>query len=262
MPSENEFLPEASNRNPELEQKIKQLIGAELPDIFCFNSVSSVMDAAKKLYRQTNCIILASSQTDGRGQYGREWNSPEGALLACLCFPLKAGIQQQLQGLSLVIALQIRNLLEESGLKSKVKWPNDILIEGSNKKICGILLETSAGSQNQSYLKIGIGLNVFRHPDYATSIYNEIQKTISIEILTSKIYGKIRSAMDLFMQHGFVVFRDEWNTNDIYINKQIIFQASSKNYDGIYLGVDSQANLLLQDKKNIQKFTSGRIVPV
>ncbi len=105
-------------------------------------------------------VVTADLQGQGRGQYGRVWQSPPGAnvLLSALVFPPKDLRRPAiLTGFAAVaVAETVRDF---TGLEATIKWPNDVLVEG--KKICGILIEGGVRSSSAGpYFVIGIGLNV------------------------------------------------------------------------------------------------------
>jgi len=103
--------------------------------------------------RNHGLVILAESQTAGRGQYGRVWQSPRGssALLSVLLFP-----PAELRRPAIVTAWAAvavgEAIFQTTGLQAAIKWPNDVLLHG--RKVCGILIEQA------SAVVVGIGLNI------------------------------------------------------------------------------------------------------
>jgi BirA family biotin operon repressor/biotin-[acetyl-CoA-carboxylase] ligase len=114
--------------------------------------------------------ILAKRQTAGRGRRGREWESPEGNLMATLLIAPGVSAPEAAR-LSFVTALAVHDLVAAYATRSavRVKWPNDVLIDG--KKVAGILLESSgdAGVDVLPWVAIGIGVNLMHAP--ATAQY-------------------------------------------------------------------------------------------
>jgi BirA family biotin operon repressor/biotin-[acetyl-CoA-carboxylase] ligase len=97
--------------------------------------------------------ILAHAQTAGRGQYGRSWlcRPGTGVLLSLLLFPPPPLRRPAV--LTAWAAVSVCELIREAaGLQARIKWPNDVLIQG--RKVCGILIEQARGTV------VGIGLNV------------------------------------------------------------------------------------------------------
>jgi len=90
-----------------------------------------------------NTIVIAESQSAGRGRRGRQWYSPVEQNIYC-SIGLNKTIKAEYLGLiSLQVAVCIVNVLREQGYSEVgLKWPNDILCQG--KKLGGILIETKA----------------------------------------------------------------------------------------------------------------------
>lgn len=131
-------------------------------DIICLDEVGSTNDYAKSLAisgAKDGTLIIADQQNKGRGRMGRIWSSAKGKgiwmtlLLRPSIEPQKAQIITLAASVAVVQALQ--PLLGE---RVKVKWPNDVLVDG--KKICGILTEMSCELENINYIVLGIGINV------------------------------------------------------------------------------------------------------
>jgi len=99
-------------------------------------------------------VAVAEEQTEGRGRLGRNWEAPAGTsvLVSVLLLPTVAG--SRLPELSLVAGNAVAEaILEVTGIKPAIKFPNDVLISG--RKVAGILAESSEGR-----VVLGIGVNV------------------------------------------------------------------------------------------------------
>ena len=110
--------------------------------------------------------ITARRQTAGRGRRGRAWESPDGNLMATLL--IAPGVPApEAAGLSFVAALAVHDLIAAYAPRAvvRVKWPNDVLIDG--KKAAGILLESGseAGVGVLPWLAVGIGVNLAHAPE-------------------------------------------------------------------------------------------------
>jgi BirA family biotin operon repressor/biotin-[acetyl-CoA-carboxylase] ligase len=148
--------------------------------IVYLTTVDSTNHYAKQLGNESvfePSLIIAEEQTRGRGRLGREWSSEDksGIWMSLL---LKPDIQPTLAArITLMAAAAISSAIDDiTGLETKIKWPNDIVIEG--KKVCGILTEMSAELNHINYLVLGIGVNVNQShfneeiTSKATSLYN------------------------------------------------------------------------------------------
>lgn len=104
-------------------------------------------------------LVLADSQSAGRGRRGRGWISPagDGIFMSLLLRPQVH--PSQVAKLSLVTALAAANaIVRETGLDARIKWPNDIVISG--RKVSGMLLEMTADENAVYDVVAGVGVNV------------------------------------------------------------------------------------------------------
>lgn len=104
-------------------------------------------------------VIGAETQTNGRGRRGRRWASPHGLGLwfSVLLAPPLSGKEAPVLTLFAAVAAA-RAVRRVTGLPAGIKWPNDILVD--EKKVCGILVESSAELGRLTHAVVGIGLNV------------------------------------------------------------------------------------------------------
>lgn len=124
-------------------------------NILCFETIDSTNTYTKKNHKTlpSQSIIIAKTQTTGRGKNNRTWFSPTGGIY--MSFLLKE-LSVHNEILPLITSLAIVNTLNSHNIPSQIKWPNDIIVK--NKKLGGILVEAKISSSSKSYI-IGIGLN-------------------------------------------------------------------------------------------------------
>lgn len=129
-------------------------------------STESTMDDARRMlerFRLTEgAMLLAESQTQGRGRAGRAWLSPPDVnLYFTLVLEPPA---EALRGVAFITPLAIAAAIEEvtankgAPLQCELKWPNDVLIEG--RKVAGVLIETVETSERGRVALVGAGINV------------------------------------------------------------------------------------------------------
>ncbi len=108
-------------------------------------------------------LVTCDIQTGGRGQFDRKWLHCEGSIACSFILRPELSIDQ-VSPVTLMTAAAIMQGLESLGLRSLVKYPNDLLLE-DGRKLAGILTEAqSTGTRTDSVI-IGIGLNVHRTPE-------------------------------------------------------------------------------------------------
>ncbi len=163
-------------------------------------------------------VVVAETQTAGRGRLGRHWHSPPGKNLYCsLLLRTMPGHDQQALWLSwipLIAALAVnRSVQVTANLKPTVKWPNDILI--GHRKLGGILCESSGLGTSHAVVIVGIGLNVnIRREDFpedlrelATSLAIEAQHPFDRAALLATILVEMESRCEAFLAgaHGDIL---------------------------------------------------------
>tara|TARA_B100000941_G_scaffold76172_1_gene51932 strand:- start:512 stop:1051 length:540 start_codon:yes stop_codon:yes gene_type:complete len=151
--------------------------------IFRFNKVKSTNNTAIRIIKNYNYefgMVLSDLQINGRGQYGKKWVSYKGNLFVSFFYNLE-NFKISLKKLTKVNCLIVKRCISEYYKKKiQFKKPNDLLIQ--KKKICGILQE-KVNKFNNTYLIVGIGLNLIKSPfikKYPTTHLRElINKDVS-----------------------------------------------------------------------------------
>jgi len=218
----------------------------------------------------------AITQTSGKGRLGRAWVShAKQALTFSVAYPFKKRIAE-LSGLSLACGLAvIKGISQASGISQQdlknaglgLKWPNDIFL--NDKKLAGMLLEGGQLDASQAtWIVIGIGINLTADENLENSIKRPIAsldqisqiKSMDADVLWLAILKELAKTIEVFEQHSFVKFQDEWNSWDIYTNQNCaIVQNEQIQLEGLERGVDAEGHLLIESDNKIQKVISGDV---
>jgi BirA family biotin operon repressor/biotin-[acetyl-CoA-carboxylase] ligase len=150
-------------------------------------AVASTNTAAATLAQEGaphGTVVVADSQTAGRGRLGRQWHSPPGKNLHCsiLLRAMPAHGQQPLwlSWVPLIAALAAGRAVQTvAGLKISVKWPNDIL--AGERKLGGILCESGGLGTAQAFVIVGIGLNVNIRRDEFPDELRDLATSVAVE---------------------------------------------------------------------------------
>ncbi len=126
-------------------------------------------------------MIVAETQTHGRGQFEKRWISPKGNLYVTFVSFLP-GYPADMTQIPLKTARQIQEWLFMYGITAKIKWPNDLLV--NHKKIAGILCETLV-HENRLAVILGVGLNVNMTEQEASQIE---QPATSLRMETGRLF--------------------------------------------------------------------------
>ncbi len=122
-------------------------------EFYFFEEIDSTNNFCKTLAKEdfsNPTVVLSDTQSCGRGTKGRSWTSPKGTGL-WFSILLKPNFPPKFLGsIPLLTATAIYESLSEFGIKSSIKWPNDIFIK--DKKVCGILTESNLSNNKIEYL--------------------------------------------------------------------------------------------------------------
>lgn len=164
----------------------------EMKRIF-LEEIHSTNDYAKSLRGLgENTLVVAKRQTGGRGTKGRSFSSQTGGVyLSLLKFYQNFPAENAFQIMQTAAAAVCETLLS-FGVKPKIKWPNDVYVNG--KKICGILIENALSGKNIVSSVVGIGLNVWGELPQellpiATTILKETGEKIEVQTVVERLVG-------------------------------------------------------------------------
>ncbi len=216
--------------------------------------------------QHTDRCVAVNLQTHGRGRRGRTWQAGLGVGLT---FSILKSFQcgaSALSGLSLSVGLALIRALQQLGItKAKLKWPNDILIEG--KKLAGILIELQGDMEGPSYAIIGVGLNlnlpknIQQKIDQPTTDLASASTTpINPNILLGFILKNLTDVLNTFEQQGFAALHEEWTKHHAYHQQQVnILHPNGNTTTGTVLNVCEEGNLCVSTHAGEQRFSSGEI---
>jgi BirA family biotin operon repressor/biotin-[acetyl-CoA-carboxylase] ligase len=212
--------------------------------------LGSTQDLARRVAQAgatEGTVVLAGRQTAGRGRLGRSFISPRGGLY--LTVVLRPTLEH-LRPLPIIAALAVARGLERvAGLRTALKWPNDVLVGG--RKICGILVESDLMGQTVNYVLLGIGVNVnadmSAYPEIAaiaTSAAAEAGCDISREALAAAVLNELE-ALYLAVQGGRPV-QDEWRARLETLGRQVRVSCGQTVEEGLAEDVDGDGSLILR----------------
>jgi BirA family biotin operon repressor/biotin-[acetyl-CoA-carboxylase] ligase len=199
---------------------------------------------------------MADFQGEGRGQRGATWHSERGMNILISIFLELDNLSVKNQTfISKFVAVSIYDALKTLGLQPKIKWPNDLLING--KKICGILIENQfTGHQIKSSI-IGIGLNV-------NQVVFEIDKitSLTLELGTNQDRMSILGILiNSFNKNIVYIDQNSDYIEKAYLQNLYLLEERSSFYNeklgdfvGVITGIDSDGKLLVSIEERILSF--------
>lgn len=166
-----------------------------------YDCLASTNDLAKEMAASgasEGVALLAREQTAGRGRLNRSWSSPpgEGLYLSLILRPQIKVAESTVLTLAAAVAVA-ETLTLDYQVAADIKWPNDIL--AGNRKICGILVESSIEQDSLQYAVLGIGVNLKQREfppeitETATSLFLESGQMIEPEEFLPHLLERIET---------------------------------------------------------------------
>ena len=159
---------------------------------FKFKKVKSTNNTAIRIIKETKYnlgMVVAESQVNGRGQYGRKWISLKGNLFVSFFNELKK-TNLSINFITKSNCLLVKNLLSKfTNKRITIKKPNDLLID--KKKISGILQEIIL-TKGKKFLITGIGINIIKHPNIKNYPVTNLQDVAKKSISKLKVENKLK----------------------------------------------------------------------
>ena len=238
--------------------------------ILFYQEIGSTMDEAARLAQENTdegtgegTVVVAESQTLGRGRFGRNWVSPQGNIYLSVVFH---PTMENLPFLSILAGVAtVQTIGKTTGLQAGIKWPNDVMLGGL--KTAGILVESVVEGDSVCYAVLGIGLNVGLDPTQseetagrATSLESATGRPISRE----ELFGQLLQDLDslyLKLQQGqspLGQWRDMLET--LGRNVRVSWTGNGESLTGYAEDIDSLGNLLLRlEDRSLITVTAGDV---
>ncbi len=241
-------------------------------DVRCLAEVTSTNDVARGIAREfrndaldsavnstvNGTVILAETQTQGRGRLSRPWTSPPGGVWMSLILKPQMSLDKAYR-INVAISVAIsKALFDLYGLVAGIKWPNDLLIE--EKKICGILMEVSAEVDRLEYVVVGIGINAnVDVSDYpaewkTTSLRQELGREVSRFELIQKILLEIE---DSYQRMDSKEIWEEWRNRSVTLGRQVRISSVSGDLLGEAVDLAEDGALMIRDHSGLHRVLAG-----
>ena len=204
-------------------------------------------------------LFVADMQMAGKGRRGRVWKSPSGSsiYMTILLYPDIPPVKAP--QLTLIMAIAVaEGIREVTGLETKIKWPNDIVVNG--KKICGILTEMSTEIDYINHVVIGIGINVNMEsfPEdiakTATSLRIEAGKEFRRFELIAAIMEHFEKAYEAVCEAGNLEpIMEDYNRLLVNCGRRVRVLEPEHEYDALALGIDKTGELQVECEDGSRK---------
>jgi BirA family biotin operon repressor/biotin-[acetyl-CoA-carboxylase] ligase len=230
-----------------------------------FSEIGSTNSELKRLAflgAPTGTVLVADSQTAGRGRMGRSFFSPAGSgvYMSVLVRPV---VLADVGLLTTFTAVAVARVLEKYGVDAGIKWVNDLVAGG--KKLCGILAEGGA-YEGQPFAVLGIGINLKKtaYPAELADIAVSVEELTGVvpdrEAMVADILAAL-AEVDLADPQNAAALMDEYRKRSVTVGRDVrVHPHSGEPYDGIALAKNDDGSLLVQTENgNAHTVFSGEV---
>ena len=242
--------------------------------------IGSTQERARALAREIpgaphGTLAISKVQKGGRGRLGRRWGSPEGGLWMSLVLrpEFGAGLAPRV---TQTAAVGVAKALWEIGVEARIKWPNDLLVDG--RKICGILAESSAenvpvaakrvGLNDRTcrldYVILGVGINANLDPEdlevpdrEVATIRSELGRDVDLTKLLATLLSKLDAELQRIEDFGAVL--DDWRALNCTLGKTVRVRRFGEVLEGRAIDLSQEGALLLETSEGTAELFEGEI---
>lgn len=207
-------------------------------------------------------VLIANSQTRGRGRLGREFYSPSdtGLYMSILLRPELSASDALLITTAAAVAV-CRAIENVTDLTTKIKWVNDIFVD--NKKICGILTESAlSGSGKLEFSVLGIGLNLsLPKGDFPLEL-REIAGALNItdELKKAQICAEILNEFHTLYQNiEQKTFFTDYCNRSLLKGKSIYIHKNGEKIKATALGIADDFSLIAKIGERVEHISTGEV---
>ena len=228
-------------------------------DVTVHSAISSTNDYLLEQANEPNItyVCVAETQTVGRGRRGNKWRSNPYQNIAMSLSMRFATWPSTASAAALVVAVATASVLNERFSDSvRIKWPNDLMIDGA--KLGGILVEAEGVFGGECQIVAGLGLNINQadcsleeQSGYKWASLSEHHDSIDRNNLIAVLSFAISNSLDIFAKQGFEPFVHAWNELSCYHGQQVKAEMHSGAIIGTQVGVDDTGALLIRDTSKV-----------
>jgi BirA family transcriptional regulator, biotin operon repressor / biotin---[acetyl-CoA-carboxylase] ligase len=236
--------------------------------LHCHDALPSTNDLAKELAEQGAVhgeVVIAETQTAGRGRRGRAWVSPPGKNLY-LSVVLRPELPpQRATELTLLASVAACETLREAGIEAVIKWPNDLLAGG--RKIAGILTEMAAEPDRVHWVVVGLGINLNAGAeDFPPDLRDEATSAALVRgavlpraLFTAALLARLEEWLERHALEGFAPVRETWRALSGTLGRQVLIATGEAKLTGIAEDIDETGALLVRGPLGVERVTAGDV---
>ena len=213
-----------------------------------YDELSSTMDVARQMARK-GCaaftVVVAERQSRGRGRLQRTWVSAAGGIYFTVVLRPVLPPQLCFRVNFAASAVLARVLRRRYDVDARVKWPNDILLEG--RKVCGLLAEMEAEADQASFVNVGMGINANNEPPPVESGAVSLRQILGRTVSRRNLLADFLTALEARLTgQGLDDAVSEWRRYAITLDRRVRVVTARETVAGRAVDVDDTGALILE----------------
>jgi BirA family transcriptional regulator, biotin operon repressor / biotin---[acetyl-CoA-carboxylase] ligase len=226
-------------------------------------ATTSTMDDVERLAANgaaEGLIVVADEQAAGRGRAGRSWTAPAGTALLCSILLRPPLPPDRLSTLPLVVGVAVAEAIEEcTRVDCRLKWPNDVWIDG--RKVAGILMKATVSAGVADRVVLGVGINLSTSlvdlPPNATSIAAASGNAISRTEVLDALIARLQKHYARFVANDGRPDLGPWLDRAALMGELVIVEDAETPVSGRFHGVAEDGALLLDVNGSLRRIVAG-----
>ena len=241
-------------------ENIKSLLNNNNFDFHYIDEVDSTMLKIKQINSNRNLLLMANKQTKGMGRRGSTWTSPSGNVYISIKLQNILDTKYHFLNTAYTSNIICEVIEKICNIETKIKWPNDILIE--EKKISGVISEIYK-SNNNIIISTGLGVNITTSPkvtDYVTTHINEYNKNIDNIKFVYELLNEYLKNLHLLKNYSKSIL-DKYKLRLKFLSKNIKLKLDNNFVkQGIFYGLNEDGSIILKTNSIYENIYNARII--
>jgi len=238
--------------------------------VYYFDTIDTTQNFAMEIASKNSengTVVISKKQTGGRGRMKRKWKSPAGGIWMSIILHPKFDVSYATLvpiATSLALCMAIEKILK---IKPELKWPNDVTLK--EKKVAGILVDTSIISNEIENMVLGIGINFKIKPHELASTIKKTPNFYGVATLVKKneralplvhqFLYELENVFQLINSRRIKKIKSEWTKRSSTIGRNVSIITSEGNVNGKAIKIDSDGALIISKGKKAERILVGDI---
>ncbi|MFX0079024.1 MAG: biotin--[acetyl-CoA-carboxylase] ligase [Candidatus Hermodarchaeota archaeon] len=212
-------------------------------------------------------VVLADTQTSGSGRFERSWHSPPGGLYFSILLRPTTISAVEAPLITLTAGVAVAKVLQTAlGVQAKLRWPNDVLVE--NRKVCGILAESTLIGEDIEYVVLGVGVNANTPLDEmpsdlqtsAITLQHILNRPVDLPRLFGYLLGQLEFWYIRLRDQGFASINREYRRFCTQLGQSVIVTIGREQLTGIVKDIGADGSLVLHTDSGRKHIRSADIL--